>query len=186
MQARRHLRVWPRPENAVLSANQPATRCQMPINEAIAARLSRRQCRNRMARRLLCLFRNQAGRLRSRSGASFSRLPLVSSAARLPANGKDLNLRRGDRMSTNHPKALAVIGWTDAPLASIWPRSLFADPSKPSFAARARTRIRRLFASIDGRGTKTPAGTGGPGAPPEEPLSNTVWDDPALWMLMMH
>jgi hypothetical protein len=89
-------------------------------------------------------------------------------------------------MSANHPKALAVIGWTDPPLASTWPRSLFADPSKPSFAARARTRIRRFFATTDGRGTKTPAGTGGPGAPPEEPLSNTVWDDPALWMLMMH
>jgi hypothetical protein len=89
-------------------------------------------------------------------------------------------------MSANHPKALAVIGWTDAPLASTWPRSLFADPSKPGFAARARAGIRRFFATIDGRGTKTPAGTGGPGAPPEEPLSNTVWDDPALWMLMMH
>jgi hypothetical protein len=45
-------------------------------------------------------------------------------------------------MSANHPKALAVIGWTDAPLASTWPRSLFADPSKPSFAARARTGIK--------------------------------------------
>jgi hypothetical protein len=89
-------------------------------------------------------------------------------------------------MSANHPKALAVIGWTDAPLASTRPRSLFADPSKPSFAVRARTGIRRFFATIDGRGAKTPAGTGGPGAPPEEPLSNTVWDDPALWMLMMH
>ena len=42
---------------SVLSANQPATRCQMPINEAIASRLLHRQCRNRMARRLLCLLR---------------------------------------------------------------------------------------------------------------------------------
>jgi hypothetical protein len=44
-------------ENAVLLANQPATRCQMPINEAIASRLLHRQCRNRMARQLLCLLR---------------------------------------------------------------------------------------------------------------------------------
>jgi hypothetical protein len=89
-------------------------------------------------------------------------------------------------MSANHPKALAVIGWTNAPPASTWPRSLFADPSKPSFASRARLRIRRFFATIDGRGAKTYAGSGGPGEPSEEPLRNTVWDDPALWMLMMH
>jgi hypothetical protein len=88
-------------------------------------------------------------------------------------------------MSANRPKALAVIGCTDAPLASTWPRSLFADP-KPSLAGSVRTRIRRFFASIDGRGTKTRAGTGGPGEPPEEPLHYTVWDDPALWILMMH
>jgi hypothetical protein len=89
-------------------------------------------------------------------------------------------------MSTNRPKTLAVIGWANAPLASAWPRSPSADPPKPSLAASARIRIRRFFLSIDGRGTKTRAGTGGPGEPPEEPLHNTVWDDPALWMLMMH
>ena len=89
-------------------------------------------------------------------------------------------------MSANRPKALAVIGWPDALLASTWPRSLFAGPSKPSLAASARIRIRRFFVSIDGRGTKTRARTGGPDEPPEEPLHNTVWDDPALWMLMMH
>ena len=89
-------------------------------------------------------------------------------------------------MSANRPKALAVIGWTDAPLASTWLRSLFAGPSTPGLAARARIRIRGFFASIDSRGIQTRAGTGGPGEPPEEPLRNTVWDDPALWMLMMH
>ena len=87
-------------------------------------------------------------------------------------------------MSANRPKALAVIGCTDVPLASTWSRSLFASPS--SLAASARTRIRRFFASIDGRGPKTRVGTGGLGEPPEEPLHYTVWDDPALWMLMMH
>ena len=89
-------------------------------------------------------------------------------------------------MSANRPKALAVIGCTDAPLASTWPRSLFADPSTPGLVARARIGIRRFFASVDGRGPQTRTRTGGPGEPPEEPLHNTVWDDPALWMLMMH
>jgi hypothetical protein len=89
-------------------------------------------------------------------------------------------------MSANRPKAFAVIGGTDVPLPSTWPRRPFAYPSKPSLAASARTRIRRFFASIDGRGPKTHAGTGGPGELPEEPLHYTVWDDPALWMLMMH
>ena len=89
-------------------------------------------------------------------------------------------------MSANCPKALAVIDWIDAPLASTWQRNLLAGPSKPSLTARARIRIRRFFASVDSRGIQTRAGTGGPGEPPEEPLRNTVWDDPALWMLMMH
>jgi hypothetical protein len=89
-------------------------------------------------------------------------------------------------MSANRPKALAVIGWTDAPLAFTWPRSPFAGPSTPSLAARAWIGIRRFFASVDGRGAQKRAGTGGPGEPPEEPLRNTVWDDPALWLLMMH
>ena len=93
-------------------------------------------------------------------------------------------------MSATPPKALGVIGWTDAPLSSTWPRSLFVGPSRPGLAARSRTRIRGFFASVDGRGAQTRAGTGGPGEPPEEPpeepLRNTVWDDPALWMLMMH
>jgi hypothetical protein len=89
-------------------------------------------------------------------------------------------------MSTNCPKALAVIDWIDTPLASTWPRNLLAAPSKLSLTARARIRIRGFFASIDGRGIQTRAGTGRPGEPPEEPLRNTAWDDPALWMLMMH
>ena len=89
-------------------------------------------------------------------------------------------------MSANDPKTVAVIGWTNAPLVSTWPRRLFARPPKRSLAASARLIIRRLFATINGGGTKPRAGTGGPGQQLEEPLSNTVWDDPALWMLMMH
>lgn len=89
-------------------------------------------------------------------------------------------------MSANCLKALAAIGWLDAPLASTWSRSLFAGPSTPGLAVRARIGIRRFFASVDSRGIQTRAGTGGPGEPPEEPLHYTVWDDPALWMLMMH
>ena len=89
-------------------------------------------------------------------------------------------------MSANRPKALAVIGWTDVPLASTWSRNLLAGLLKPSLAARARTRIRGFFASVDGRGAQTRAGIGGPAEPSEEPLHYTVWDDPALWMLMMH
>jgi hypothetical protein len=26
----------------------------------------------------------------------------------------------------------------------------------------------------------------GPDQPPEGPLANTIWDDPSLWLLMMH
>src|SRR5438094_9729153 len=93
---------------------------------------------------------------------------------------------RCDQMSANRPTALAVIGCTDVPLASTWPRSLFAYPSKPSLAASARIRIRRFFARIDRRGPKIRAGTGRPGELPEDPLHYTARADPGLRRLLMH
>jgi hypothetical protein len=51
--------------------------------------------------------------------------------------------------------------------------------------ATARLGVQRLLAAFRGTGRKRPAG--GPGEPPEDhAISDSPWDDPALWMLMMH
>ena len=136
---------------------------ELTINWALSPRLSCWQCRNPNGMAIAVIALEQARYLTAMRGASSQGGCWFSSPARLPVNWQDLMSWRCDRMSANRPKALAVIGCTDAPLASTWPRSLFADP-KPSLAASARTRIRRFFASIDGRGAKIRAGTDGPGS----------------------
>jgi hypothetical protein len=67
-------------------------------------------------------------------------------------------------MSTNHLTAIGMLDWTDA-------TALF--------------RIREFLAAFKDRRPKPPAG-GGPDEPSEDPPRDNLWDDPALWMLMLH
>jgi hypothetical protein len=54
-------------------------------------------------------------------------------------------------------------------------------------AATVRLRARQLIDALRGADKKPPTGSGGPGEPPEsDPAPYGYWDDPALWMLMMH
>ena len=53
--------------------------------------------------------------------------------------------------------------------------------------ATARLRVRQFLDTLRGTHKKRPTGSGGPGKPPEtDPAPYGPWDDPALWMLMMH
>ena len=53
--------------------------------------------------------------------------------------------------------------------------------------ATARLRARQFIEALRGAHKKRPAGSGGLGKPPEaDPTPYGPWDDPALWMLMMH
>ncbi len=84
-------------------------------------------------------------------------------------------------MSATHSKAAAMIDWTTGPAASL-PRNLFSR----LLDASPLTRIRQFFIGARHRRIKPPATGGGPGESPEEPPHDALWDDPALWMLMMH
>jgi hypothetical protein len=54
-------------------------------------------------------------------------------------------------------------------------------------AATALLRARRLLEAFNGPRREPPYGGGGPQTPPEDqPQYDSIWDDPALWMLMMH
>jgi hypothetical protein len=88
-------------------------------------------------------------------------------------------------MSTNHSTAIGMLGWTDALPARVLPRNSFLRLSGLGFAATALFRIREFLAAFKDRRPKPPAG-GGPEEPAEEPPRDTLWDDPALWMLMLH
>jgi hypothetical protein len=44
-----------------------------------------------------------------------------------------------------------------------------------------------LLEAFNGPRREPPYGGGGPQTPPEDqPQYDSIWDDPALWMLMMH
>jgi hypothetical protein len=78
-----------------------------------------------------------------------------------------------------------MLGWTDTPPARAFPRNPFSGLLEFGFAATALFRIREFLELLKGRRPKPPAGDG-PEESPEDPSRDTLWDDPALWMLMLH
>lgn len=70
-----------------------------------------------------------------------------------------------------------------APLAFRQPAGLGASLAALGRVATARLRARQFLDALRG----THKGSRGPGKPPEaDPAPHDPWDDPALWMLMMH
>jgi hypothetical protein len=90
-------------------------------------------------------------------------------------------------MSAICQTASGWVKWSAAPLAFRAPRGLAASLLALGPAATARLRARQLIDALRGPHKKRPSGSGGPGEPPEsDPTPYGHWDDPALWMLMMH
>ncbi len=77
--------------------------------------------------------------------------------------------------------------WSAAPLAFRSPRGLAASLAALGPLATARLRARQFLEALRGTHRKRPIGGGGPGKPPEaDPSAWSHWDEPALWMLMLH
>jgi hypothetical protein len=90
-------------------------------------------------------------------------------------------------MSAICEAASGLARWSAAPLAFRPPRGLAASLTALGPAATARLRARQFLEALRGRHRKRPAKSGGPGEPPAaDPIPCSHWDDPALWMLMMH
>jgi hypothetical protein len=83
--------------------------------------------------------------------------------------------------------ASGLARWCAAPLAFAPPRGLAASLAALGMVATAGLRARRLLEAFRGTPRQRPAGSGGP-SEPQDPDSSaySLWDDPALWMLMMH
>jgi hypothetical protein len=89
-------------------------------------------------------------------------------------------------VSGNCQTACAIADWNATPLALVPPRGLGAKLAVLGSAVTALLKGRRL---LEARGLprgKLPAG-GGPPEPGEEcRAAGSIWDDPTLWMLMIH
>jgi hypothetical protein len=67
------------------------------------------------------------------------------------------------------------------------PRGLAANLAALGPVAAALLRVRELREALNQRWFKRPSGNGGPETPPEDHSTrNSIWDDPELWLLMMH
>ena len=89
-------------------------------------------------------------------------------------------------MTASHAKEPLVIGWIDATLASSLLRDAVPVRSGRRAAVLSLSRFWQFLRSIAGMRGKPLARADGPDQPPEGPLANTIWDDPSLWLLMMH
>ena len=90
-------------------------------------------------------------------------------------------------MSALCQAASGLARWCAAPLAFEPPCGLAASLAALGPVATTRLRARQLLEAVRGRNRKHPAGSGGPNEPPDTDSSPySPWDDPALWMLMMH
>lgn len=89
-------------------------------------------------------------------------------------------------MSASQANEPLVIGWIDATLASTLLRE--TDPTEQGYPAKvfSLTVIRDWLRSVVRRDDQPLVRTDGPDQSPGAPLANTIWDDPTLWMLMMH
>lgn len=90
-------------------------------------------------------------------------------------------------MSAICQTASGLARWSAAAFAFRPPRGLAASLAALGPLATARLRARQFLETFRGADHQRPAGRGGPGEPPAaDPTAWSHWDDPALWMLMMH
>ena len=89
-------------------------------------------------------------------------------------------------MNTNYQTA-AFAGCPASRLTLAPPLSLGAKPGALGLVATALLRGRELLQTLNRRWRKRHTGNGGPEMPPEDHAPrDSIWDDPELWMLMMH
>lgn len=86
-------------------------------------------------------------------------------------------------MTMTRGRAIAVSGWRDKPIAAQAPLKRYSGVPEGRRAAAMLTRLRELVRRIRGDRPRRP---GGPREPEENPRRESHWDDPALWMLMLH
>ncbi len=88
-------------------------------------------------------------------------------------------------MSANYQTASPFDGWPELAPALAPARGVGAALSQ--VAATAMLRARQLLEMFKDPRRDPQGGGGGPQTPPEDhPQYDSIWDDPVMWMLMMH
>jgi hypothetical protein len=87
-------------------------------------------------------------------------------------------------MGSNCAMGFGGASWSSLPSAVL---PLGGGPNLAARAAAALIRARQLFELVKDTRRQHPVGSGGPETPPQDnPECSSIWDDPALWLLMMH
>jgi hypothetical protein len=89
-------------------------------------------------------------------------------------------------MSAIWQTASGFARWSVEPLAFRQPRGFFGTLTALGPVATARVRTRQFLQTLRDTHKRRPGGSGDPGERPETLALRSYWDDPALWMLMMH
>jgi hypothetical protein len=85
-------------------------------------------------------------------------------------------------MGSNSAIGFSGASWSWLPSA-VLPR----DGANLAARAAALLRVRQLLEVVKRTWRQHPVGSGGPGMPPQDnPERSSIWDDPELWLLMMH
>ncbi len=81
--------------------------------------------------------------------------------------------------------AFVTVGCAAAPVAFV-PRRRIAPRLTNLRSVTAALASLRLVAALRGDRRKRRSESTGPGEPPEEPAGDDIWNDPALYMLLIH
>jgi hypothetical protein len=88
-------------------------------------------------------------------------------------------------MSANSQAASGIADASMAPLALVPPRSLGTSLATFGPIVTARIRIGQFLDGLKGAPRKQPEGDGSPEKLEDHPATDGMWNDPALWILMM-
>lgn len=90
-------------------------------------------------------------------------------------------------MSAACQTVCGTAGWSELSFALAPPGGLDSSPAQLGPVGTAAIRVRRFLEALKDARRKCPAGRPGPEEPREEhAAADSIWDDPSLWMLMLH
>jgi hypothetical protein len=88
-------------------------------------------------------------------------------------------------MSANSQTASGIADGSLAPLALMPPRGLGGSLAELGLVATARLRIGQFLEALKGAPHKQPEGDGSQEKLEDQLAADNMWNDPALWILMM-
>jgi len=89
-------------------------------------------------------------------------------------------------MNANYQTAAAIDRWSELAPAVVPTRGLGVSAALLGMASTVILRARQLLEAFKGTRREPPGGGGSETPPEDHPHYDSIWDDPVLWMLMIH